>query len=57
MPPRCDIESAPVLRQCLRATRALAELKDAGILSSEMAGRERIYVNLALLDLLKEGRP
>jgi hypothetical protein len=57
LPPSQDIETAPVLKQCLRATHALAELKGAGILSSEMAGRERIYVNLALLNLLKEGHP
>lgn len=30
LPPRLDLESKEVLRQCLRATRALAELKGAG---------------------------
>ncbi len=39
------------------AAEYLRALENAGILASEMAGRERIYVNLALLDLLKEGHP
>ena len=30
LPPRADIETAVILKQCLRATRALAELKGAG---------------------------
>ena len=30
LPPACDLESARVLRQCIAAARALAELKGAG---------------------------
>lgn len=37
MPPSVDVETAPVLKQCLRATRALAELKGAGGLIPDQA--------------------
>ncbi|MBI4882156.1 MAG: Fic family protein [Planctomycetes bacterium] len=37
LPPRTDTETAPVLKQCLRATRALAELKGAGGLIPDQA--------------------
>ncbi len=37
LPPDMDTETAPVLKQCLRATRALAELKGAGGLIPDQA--------------------
>jgi len=37
LPPPVDVESAPVLKQCLKATRALAELKGAGGLIPDQA--------------------
>ncbi len=33
----------------------LRSLEDAGILTSEIIGRERIFLNLSLLELLKRG--
>ena len=30
LPPGCDLESVPVMRRCIAASRALAELKGAG---------------------------
>jgi hypothetical protein len=35
----------------------LNALEEAGVLTSERVGRERVFVNPALLDLLKEGQP
>ncbi len=37
LPPRADTETAPILKQCLKATRALAELKGAGGLIPDQA--------------------
>lgn len=37
LPPHADIETVPVLKQCLSATRALAELKGAGGLIPDQA--------------------
>jgi Fic family protein len=37
LPPPVDVETAPVLKQCLKATRALAELKGAGGLIPDQA--------------------
>lgn len=37
LPPSLDLESAPILKQCLKATRALAELKGAGGLIPDQA--------------------
>ena len=37
LPPAVDIETKPVLRQCLSAVRALAELKGAGGLIPDQA--------------------
>jgi Fic family protein len=37
LPPPVDVETAPVLKQCLRATRALAELKGTGGLIPDQA--------------------
>lgn len=37
LPPSVDVETAPVLKQCLRATRALAELKGTGGLIPDQA--------------------
>jgi Fic family protein len=37
LPPAADIESKPILKQCLSATRALAELKGAGGLIPDQA--------------------
>ncbi len=41
LPPAVDVESKPVLKQCLAATRALAELKGAGGLIPD----QRILIN------------
>lgn len=37
LPPSLDVETAPVLKQCLKSTRALAELKGAGGLIPDQA--------------------
>lgn len=39
------------------AATYLQALEDAGILTSETVGRERLFINTALLELLKKGKP
>ena len=88
-PPRSDTETAPILKQCLKASRALAQLvfrqpyckisflvdagivkrrtaaylnalEEAGVLGSEVVGRERINRDLSMLlpciDMVRELR-
>jgi len=58
LPPGTDVETKPVLKQAIAANRALAEylkeLEKTGILTAQKIGRETLYLNDKLYELLSQ---
>lgn len=52
LPPPSDVETKRVLKACILARAALAELCEIGVLKEVEAGREKLFVNPKLLNLL-----
>ena len=45
LPPRCELETKPVLKRCVAANKALAELKSAG----DLIPNQAVLINAGLL--------